>query len=256
MRLLVKIGGTLVDDPASRDAIAREISAMQKAGHRVVVVHGGGRQLTRFLQERGIASRFVDGLRVTDGAAMDAVVKVLAGSVNKQLTGAVRAAGANAVGLSGMDGRLTTASQMSEELGWVGRVNSVDATLLALLTDAAMIPIVACVAGDEQGLAWNINADQMAVACASAFGVDRLIFLTDVAGVLDAAGAILPVLDAERIRVLIDSGVAKGGMRAKLSAGLDALNGGIPSIVIAPGSGARILERLMAGDACGTEIRK
>ena len=144
------------------------------------------------------------------------MVKVLAGSVNKQLTGAVRAAGANAVGLSGMDGRLTTASQMSEELGWVGRVNSVDATLLALLTDAAMIPIVACVAGDEQGRAWNINADQMAVACASAFGVDRLIFLTDVAGVLDAAGAILPVLDAERIRVLIDSGVAKGGMRAKL----------------------------------------
>ncbi len=104
MRLLIKVGGTLVDDAGQRDAVARQIAAAHREGHAVVVVHGGGRQLTKLLEERGIESRFVNGLRVTTAEAVDAVLKVLAGTVNKQLVGALRAAGANAVGFSGMDG--------------------------------------------------------------------------------------------------------------------------------------------------------
>ncbi len=250
----MKIGGTLVDEPNSRQALGIQIAAAQKEGHAIVIVHGGGRQLTRHLEERGIESRFIDGLRVTSDESMDAVLKVLAGSVNKQLTGALRAAGANSVGISGVDGRLTTASRMAEELGWVGRIQQVDASLLRLLTNAGMVPVVACVAGDDRGLAWNINADQMAVACAEAFGADALIFLTDVAGVLDANGDLLPSLNLESLRGLIESGVARGGMRAKLNAAAAAVAAGIRAVVIAPGSRANVLDLLLAGERCGTEI--
>ena len=255
MKLLVKIGGTLVDDAGLRQRLAAQIDTAQKQGHAVVVVHGGGRQLTGFLAERGFESRFVDGLRVTNDATMDAVLKVLAGSVNAQLVGALRAAGAMAVGLSGIDARLTTATRMSEELGWVGRIQSADASLLHLLTDAGLIPVVACVAGDDQGRAWNINADQMAVACAQAFSADRLIFLTDVAGVLDREGHLLPFLNGDQISHLIESGVARGGMQAKLNSASTAALGGVASIVIASGAADDVLGRIVAGERCGTEIQ-
>lgn len=254
MRVLVKIGGTLVDEPGLRQALGIQIAAAQRDGHTIVVVHGGGRQLTQHLEERGIESRFIDGLRVTTDESMDAVLKVLAGSVNKQLTGALRAAGANPVGISGVDGRLTTASRMSEQLGCVGSIQQVDATLLRVLTHAGMIPVVACVAGDDCGRAWNINADRMAVACAEAFGADRLIFLTDVPGVLDANGDLLPSLNPESLIALIESGVARGGMRAKLTAAAAAVAVGIRSVCIAPGADADVLLGLLAGERFGTEI--
>ena len=241
MKLLIKIGGTLVDDATIRNALAAQVAAINHAGNSIVLVHGGGRQLTRFLAERGVNSQFLNGLRVTDDSAMDAVVKVLAGTVNKELAGALRGQGVNAVGLSGIDGRLTTAVQMSEKLGRVGRVTDVDPALLSLLTGAGYLPVVACVAGDNRGRAWNINADQMAVAIAHAFGADRLIFLTDVAGVMDETGTVVPRLDAARIRFLIETGAAKGGMEAKLNAAAVALVGGVPSISIAPGKDPRCL---------------
>ncbi len=255
MKILIKIGGTLVDDADQRRALADQIAYAHQAGHSVVLVHGGGRQLTRFLEERGIPSHFVNGLRVTTTETMDAVLKVLAGSVNKQLTAALRAAGVNAVGLSGIDGRLTTAVRLSAELGWVGRVTSVDASLLELLTSAGRLPVIACVAGDDLGQAWNINADQMAVACAHAFGAAQLIFLTDVAGVMDGNGSVLPLLDAAASRALIENGIARGGMQAKLEAACAAIAAGVERVVIAPGSGAGLLARLLAGEAAGTEIR-
>jgi acetylglutamate kinase len=255
VKLLIKIGGTLVDDPSRRAALAGQIAGVHRAGHAVVVVHGGGKQLTRFLEARGVESRFVNGLRVTGEAAMDAVVKVLAGTVNKELTGALRASGVNAVGVSGMDGRLTTAIRMSEELGRVGKITAVDPLLLDVLTGAGMTPVVACVAGDDAGLAWNVNADQMAVGCAKAFGAHRLIFLTDVAGVMDGEGKAVPVLTLEGASTLIARGVARGGMQAKLEAAGDALKGGVGSVVIAPGVDADVLHRLLTGLPCGTELR-
>ncbi len=255
MKILVKIGGTLVDNFEILHNLAQQVAAVSQAGYQLVVVHGGGRQLTRFLDERGISSHFIGGMRVTSEPAMDAVLKIFAGSVNKQLVGALRAAGANPVGISGIDGRLTTASRMSEELGFVGRVDHVDPALITLLLNAGMVPVVACVAGDDQGSAWNINADQMAIACARALAVDRLIFLTDVPGVLDADGLVLPKLNLDQVRGLIESGVAAGGMQAKLNAASAAVTGGIPAVVIAPGAAIDIVAKLLNGEPAGTEIR-
>jgi acetylglutamate kinase len=232
VKLLIKLGGTLLDSPESRARLAREIAGI---GHPVVVVHGGGKQMTRYLAERGIESRFVNGLRVTTPEVVDAVLKVFAGTVNTELVGAFRAAGARAVGLTGLDAGLVDAELLSEDLGAVGKPVRSDARLLHLLTGEGYIPVVACVAGDANGVVYNVNADQMAVACASSFGAEKLIFLTDVDGVKDAAGNVLESLTAAEAANLIDTGVATGGMQAKLEAAVSALRAGIKEIVIAPG---------------------
>src|SRR5689334_7570319 len=184
MKLLVKLGGALLDTPESRGRLADQIACAGKRGHQVAVVHGGGRQMTGYLAERGIESRFVNGLRVTTPETIDAVLKVFAGSVNHELVASLGKAGALAVGLSGIDAFLTEAEQMDPALGAVGRVTRSNPALLHLLAGAGYLPVVACVAGDRRGQVFNVNADQMAVACAAAFGAQLLIFLTDVDGVL------------------------------------------------------------------------
>jgi acetylglutamate kinase len=220
----------------------------------LVVVHGGGRQMTRYLEERGVPSRFVNGLRVTTPEILDAVVKVLAGSVNRQLVAALNAAGARAVGLSGMDAGMVEAEQMDPALGSVGRVVRADPALLHLLLGGGFLPVVACVAGDRQGRFYNVNADQMAAACAAAFGADRLIFLTDVEGVLDGRKHLLHHLTLSQSEALIASGEATGGMLAKLNAAHAALRGGVSQVRIAAGSSERILERILAGEDAGTRL--
>ena len=149
MRLLIKLGGTLLDAAESRGRLAREIADVARR-EQVVVVHGGGKQMTRFLAERGVESRFVNGLRVTTDEVIDAVVKVFAGSVNAQLVSSFRAAGARPVGLSGLSGGLVDAVQLDPELGHVGKPVASDGRLLELLVKEGYLPVVACVAGDEQ----------------------------------------------------------------------------------------------------------
>ncbi len=192
MKVLIKLGGTLLDSEESRRSLARQIAVLPAQGIQAVVVHGGGKQMTRFLAERGIQSQFVGGLRVTTPEVVDAVLKVFAGSVNKDLVATLNGAGARAVGLSGIDAGLAKAIQMNPELGAVGRIESVDPSLLDLLVSNGFLPVVACVAGDRDGEVFNVNADQMAVACAAAFGATKLLFLTDVDGVRGAAGRLWP----------------------------------------------------------------
>jgi acetylglutamate kinase len=254
VRLLVKLGGSLLDTAASRDSLARQISAARSAGHEIVVVHGGGKQMTRYLAERGIPSTFVGGLRVTTPETLDAVLKVFAGTVNHELVASVNRAGALAVGISGIDSFLVEAEQMDPALGAVGRVTESNPALLNLLTANGYVPVVACVAGDRLGQLFNVNADQMAVACATAFGAFQLIFLTDVEGVLDAAKQVREVLTAAESLQLIADGVATGGMQAKLNAALSALAGGVEQVRIASGSTARVLDRILAGEAIGTRM--
>ena len=252
-RLLIKLGGTLIDDAASRDRLAREIVRVAQR-HSAVVVHGGGRQMTRFLAERGIESRFVNGLRVTTPEVLDAVVKVLAGSVNAQLVGAFRAAGARPVGLSGLDAGLVDAEPLNAELGQVGRPVRSDARLIETLTREDFLPVVACVAGDANGALYNVNADQMAVACAAGFGAAKLIFLTDVEGVRDASGTARATLTSKDALELIGLGVATGGMRAKLEAAMSALERGVGEVVIAPGARTGVIERALDGQSVGTRM--
>lgn len=254
MKLLVKLGGTLLDAPETRDRLAAEIAQTRSRGIEIVVVHGGGKQMTRYLAERGVESRFVSGLRVTGPEVVDAVLKVFAGSVNHELVASLNRAGAAAVGLSGIDAYLVEAEQMDPALGAVGRVTRSNPELLRLLTANGYVPVVACVAGDRQGAIYNVNADQMAVACAVAFGASQLIFLTDVDGVMDGAKRVRPLLTARQSEGLIAEGAATGGMLAKLNAALAALRGGVAEVRIAPGAAENILARLRGGESLGTRL--
>jgi len=253
VKLLVKIGGTLLDADATREQLARQIAAVSRTTP-IVVVHGGGQQMTRYLAERGIESHFVNGLRVTTPAVLDAVIKVVAGSVNRQLVATLNGAGARAAGISGIDAGLVEAEQMDSALGSVGRVTRADPALLHALLAGGFLPVVACVAGDRQGRFYNVNADQMAVACAVAFGADQLIFLTDVAGVLDAGKRLLPQLTMAQGEALAAAGVATGGMLAKLHAAHSALRQGVPQVRICAGAADGILERILAGEDAGTRL--
>jgi acetylglutamate kinase len=254
VKLLVKVGGTLLQNVERHGGIARQLAAIAPH-HEVVVVHGGGKQVTRFLEERGIQSRFVNGLRVSDEAVIDAVTNVIAGRLNKRLVSALSQAGVPALGLSGVDGRLTSAVQLDAGLGFVGKPVRTDGGLLALFESAGYVPVVACIAGDAQGNIYNVNADEMAVSCAVAWQADRLIFLTDVPGVRDQRGQVISNLWHHEIPELIDSGVADRGMQAKLQAVLAALEHGIGEVRIAPGSEPDICVRLLAGEALGTRLR-
>ena len=195
-----------------------------------------------------------EGLRVTTPETVDALLKVFAGSVNHELVASLNRAGALAVGLSGIDAFLVEAELMDAALGAVGRVTKANPGLLHLLTAGGYLPVVACVAGDRQGRVYNVNADQMAVACAAAFGAQQLIFLTDVEGVLDGAKQVRPVLSAAESARLIGDGIATGGMLTKLNAARSALEGGVSQVRIAPGAAANVLERVLAGEPIGTRL--
>ena len=254
-KILVKLGGTLLDEAASRTRLAAELTAAsRRAGVQMTVVHGGGKQMTRFLAERGVESRFVSGLRVTTPEVIDAVLKVFAGTVNHTFVAALVAAGALPVGLTGIDALLTEAEQWSAELGAVGKPVRSNGALLDLLTANGYLPVVACVAADRQGNIYNVNADQMAASCAAGFGAAELLFLTDVPGVMDSTKQILPRLDRAGSEQLIRDGVATGGMQAKLEAAHGALDGGVAEVVIAPGSAPDIVARLMDGEMIGTRL--
>lgn len=253
MKLLIKLGGTLLDDADSREALAAQIAAAA-AAHEVVVVHGGGKQMTRFLSERGVESRFVNGLRVTTPEVADAVLKVFAGTVNKTLTGALLRAGARAVGICGLDGLLAESEALSPDLGLVGRVVRTHPEVLDCLIAGGFLPVVACVGGGADGTVYNVNADQMAVACASGFRAERLLFLTDVPGVMDATQQVLPRLTPARCDALIAEGAASGGMEAKLRAACAALAGGVGQVLIAPGAAPDVIARLLTGEALGSAL--
>jgi acetylglutamate kinase len=254
VKVLIKLGGTLLDDAAKRNNLAQQLAHVAKQCE-LVVVHGGGKQVTRFLEERGVESRFVNGLRVSDETVIDAVTKVIAGSINKQFVAALGAAGQKAVGLSGVDGLLTSALPVNPELQFVGKPQRTDGKLFELLVGAGYMPTVACIAGDAQGNIYNVNADQMAVSCAVGWGADKLLFLTDVPGVKNQAGIVVPHLTPHEVAELIQSGVAHGGMQAKLESAVWALEGGLAEVVIAPGQEADICTRLLeATETIGTRI--
>jgi len=253
VRILLKLGGTLLDTAETRERLAREIKELA-AQDEVVVVHGGGKQMTRFLAERGIESTFVNGLRVTTPDVIDAVVKVFAGSVNAQLVTTLRAAGARPVGLSGFSAGLVDAVQLSPELGQVGKPVSSDGRLLNLLVRGGYLPVIACVAGDANGSIFNVNGDQMAVACAAGFRAETLVFLTDVEGVRDETGTTRPQLTTAEARELIRKGVATGGMQAKLESAASAISQGVGQVWIAPGARAGIIGLLRAGNPAGTKL--
>ncbi|HUQ93085.1 MAG TPA: acetylglutamate kinase [Bryobacteraceae bacterium] len=252
MKVLIKIGGTLLDTPDQRWRLANELAQVSRTVE-MVIVHGGGKQMTRYLSERGVESRFVDGLRVTTPGVVDAMLKVFAGTVNHELVAAFVQAGVRPVGLTGIDACIAEAEQMRPELGAVGRIVRSDGALLGLLASNGYLPVVACVAGDRNGNIYNVNADQMAVACAAGFGASKLFFLTDVEGVKGKNG-VFPALTPEDAGQLISEGIATGGMQAKLTAACDGLVKGLQEVTIVPGGRGHVVASLLAGERIGTKI--
>jgi len=254
VRILIKFGGTLLDGDESRARVASDLAGVLNSSRRTVVVHGGGKQMTRFLKERGVESKFVRGLRVTTPEVVDAILKIFTGTVNRQFVASLVAAGVPAVGLSGIDACLVEAEQMDPELGAVGRPVRSDPAVLNALLDGGFLPVVACVAGGREGQIYNVNADQIASACAAGFSAEKLFFLTDVAGVQGADGKIIPELTIADGEKLIRDGVATGGMQAKLHSAHEALRNGVREVVIAPGSEKGVVRRLLDGELLGSRL--
>jgi acetylglutamate kinase len=249
--IVIKVGGSTL---GAHDTSLDDIAALHARGERAVVVHGGGATISEWLERHGVESRFVRGLRVTDERALDVVVAVLAGLVNKRLVAGLEARGARATGLSGADGAIMRARRYDPELGFVGEVVAVDGEALRRAADSAVVVLAPIALEAHEGSAQllNVNADTAAGEVAAALGAQRLVFLTDVPGVLDASGAVLDRLSAAEARRLARDGAVTGGMLPKLEAALRASGAGVPT-VIADGRREGALSAALAGEA-GTAV--
>jgi acetylglutamate kinase len=231
MRILVKVGGAPIEEPAGRHALARAVAAARRAGHTVILVHGGGNQIRTLSKRLGLAERYVDGLRVTDAETADVALMTLGGLVNRQVVAALQSHRIAAVGLSGADGHTFTVrryARAGQDLGYVGEVKHVLRDLVDTLLADGFVPVLATVAplaADEDAPSdhfYNVNADQAAGPLAAAFGADALLFLSDVPGVLDGAKQRMPSLTPAQCIELRERGVISGGMIPKVEAALHA----------------------------------
>ncbi len=257
MKYVVKLGGAGLETPALLDGSLRAIADLVKDGHQVAVVHGGGVQLTKTLKALGIESTFVNGLRVTDKATRDVAVMVLAGKVNKSLVAGLGALGQPAVGMCGGDGLVFRArkKRTAEELGFVGEIAASDPRWLDAIWQLNAVPVFCSVALGFDGEYYNVNADEMASACAVACGADALVFLTDVPGVKGATGEVLRWLSIDQIAEMAQSGVISGGMLPKLSSCREALLNGVKRVRILPAEAAGSLPDLCSSRVSqGTEV--
>jgi acetylglutamate kinase len=259
MRTVIKLAGALLEDDAVVRSISRQVAELAKEGHEILVVHGGGKLFTATLKRLGIESKFVAGLRVTDRETRDVAVMVFAGLLNKKLSAAISAEGAPAIGISAADAKCFLAEPMSRnaeegELGFVGYLTGVNAGVLESLWREGLLPVAACLGLGADNELYNINADHMAAACAEYLAADRLIYLTDVAGVLDG-DKVLSAIACEEIESLVQSRVVSGGMVLKLEAAKRAIEGGVREVKIVGGSSEdSLLKSWRAADATGDEI--
>jgi len=240
MRIVVKFAGALLEDTATVQELSHQVAQLARHGHEILVVHGGGRLFTAMLKRLGIESTFVSGLRVTDKERRDVAVMVFAGLLNKRLAAAITAEGHPAVGISAADAACFSASPLVHNdvegsLGYVGYLTSVNVRFLESLWQQKLIPVAPCLGLGADNELYNINADHMAAACAEFIAADHLVYLTDVAGVLDGDN-VLSAVSCEEIRRLVNSRVISGGMVLKLEAAKRALEGGVREVHIVGGN--------------------
>ena len=266
--VVVKYGGHAMGNAELGRAFARDIALLKQAGINPIVVHGGGPQIGRMLEKMGIESRFEHGLRVTDQRTVEIVEMVLAGSINKEIVALINAEGEWAIGLCGKDGNMVFAEKAKKtvvdpdsniervlDLGFVGEPVEVDRTLLDLLARSEMIPVIAPVAPGRDGSTYNINADTFAGAIAGAVKAARLLFLTDVPGVLDKNGQLIKELSVGQARALIRDGTISGGMIPKVETCIEAIERGVEGVVILNGKVLHaVLLELLTEHGAGTLI--
>jgi acetylglutamate kinase len=255
--IVIKIGGATF---GKRNPILEDIVTLQKKGKSLVVIHGGGNMVTEWLKKQGIETKFVRGERITDKPALDIVAAVLAGLANKQIVATINNLGGRAVGISGVDGGLIQSRIANQRLGYVGTIVKVDASVIDALLKAGFIPVISPITAytidrpADAPLILNINGDPMAGEIAAALGAEKLIFLTDVTGVLDKEGKLLSVITLNQVKGLIDSGTASGGMIPKLNACLIAAAHKTTACIV-DGRQPHALFNAIESDHAGTIIR-
>jgi acetylglutamate kinase len=246
--IVVKFGGNAMTDRQLHDTFARDIVLMKLVGMNPVVVHGGGPQIGSLLERLNIKTEFIDGMRVTDAKTMDVVEMVLGGSVNKEIVSSINRNGGKAIGVTGKDGQFIRAKKMTIDryspelgaseiidIGHVGQVKSIDTEVLSVILDSNFIPVIAPIGVDAQGATYNINADLVAGKIAEVMQAEKLMLLTNVAGLLDKEGNILTGLSTAEVDSLIADGTIHGGMLPKIQCALDAVKGGVNSAHIIDG---------------------
>ncbi len=268
MTVVVKYGGHAMVDEQLKADFARDVTLLKYVGLNPIIVHGGGPQINQVLDQMGISSRFVRGMRMTDAPTMDVVEMVLGGKVNKAVVTKINQQGGQAVGLSGKDGGLLLAKKLKIvfddggetppeiiDPGHVGEVTTVNPAILETLSQKGFIPVISPVGADEKGATYNINADHVAAKIAVALSAQRLVYLTDVDGVLDEKGKLISTIDQKTIRRMIDDTTIKGGMIPKIECALMALTKGVEKVPIINGKirHALLLE-LFTRQGIGTEV--
>ena len=233
--VVIKLGGHAMGSDEAMDEFARDVVLMRQVGVNPVIVHGGGPMINKMLERLQIKSEFKNGKRVTDAATMEVVEMVLSGIVNSQIVQAITEQGGRAVGVSGKDGGLIVCDHEDPELGLVGKPTEVNPALLRDFAEKEIIPVIAPLGMGRNGETFNINGDTAAGAIAAALKADRLLLLTDVAGVKNAAGGVMTELKAHHIREMTEDGTIAGGMIPKTETALDAIDGGVRAVVILDG---------------------
>jgi acetylglutamate kinase len=266
--IVIKYGGNAMTDDSLKNSFARDMVMLKLVGINPVVVHGGGPQIGNLLEKLNIESHFVNGMRVTTTEAMDVVEMVLGGLVNKDIVNLINQNGGKAMGMTGKDGRLIEARQLKVtrkspdmqqpeilDIGHVGEVTNINTDVLDMLSDSDFIPVIAPIGVDKEGVSYNINADLVAGKIAEVLQAEKLILLTDIAGLLNKEGEILTGLNTTQVDELIADGTIYGGMLPKIKCALDAVHGGVASAHIIDGRvpNATLLE-VFTDDGVGTLI--
>ncbi|MBR6314777.1 MAG: acetylglutamate kinase [Clostridia bacterium] len=258
--VVVKYGGNAMTNEQLKQQVMEDIVLLWLIGIKVVLVHGGGPEISDFMEKLGKQPSFVDGLRVTDQETVDIVQMVLAGKVNKTLVNLLQMKGGKAVGLSGMDGRLIQAQIKDPRLGFVGEITGVNIQPVLDLLEKGYIPVISTIGCDAEGNSYNINSDTATAHIAAALGAERLIMMTDIAGILrdkDDPSTLIPVLTVDEAVALYDVGVISGGMIPKVDCCIRAIRDGVENVVIMDGRVPHsILMELLTNEGAGTWIRR
>ena len=267
--IVIKFGGNAMVDEKLKNSFARDIVLLKQVGVNPVVVHGGGPQIGSLLEKVGKESKFIDGMRVTDSETMDIVEMVLGGLVNKSIVSLINHNGGQAVGLTGKDGSMIRAKKMEIkrtspelqapeiiDLGHVGKVTTIDPSIVSALDEGNFIPVIAPIGVGEDAASYNINADLVAGKMASVLGAEKLLLLTNTPGILDKQDNILTGLDAKKVKELITDGTIAGGMLPKVSCALDAVHSGVKTSHIIDGRVEHaVLLELLTDEGVGTLIK-
>ncbi len=258
--LVIKYGGNAMNDEAVTTTILQDIAALKIVGVNPILVHGGGPEINKLLSRLGIKPQFKNGMRVTDAATMEVAQMILCGKINKNIVGELNSMGVKAIGLCGKDSQLIKAEKLDSDLGYVGKITEINSKLLEILARDEFIPVIASIATDEQGNSYNVNADVAAAAIGAAMHAEKLMFLSDIDGIMankDDSQSLIDRISVAELKKMMDSGAISGGMLPKAASCIDAIERGINSVFVLNGTLPHsILLELFTDNGVGTMIER